>query len=631
MRQILFCFIAVFLLFSLTFSINILNLKYPLFVGGPGEEVINLFFVSPQFDLVLFYLFSSLMLLFPIVARSWAKAWKWAVVCYQPLLLALISFHFRMMAIGQALFWLSSFLCLLWVFFHSSPPASYRFEKKTSLANIFAYICMILIAIELLGLLHWVMLPFASLNEAGTIFKRMAMFETQLFYVPFVLTPIFALFALFAWVLIPIRSWSKHVKMLRIKIGKVEFDLKKSLVVDVNASSFTSLWKRRYVLLLVVVSIFLSFLFVVYAYFPILNGEKRFVGVDIKFYANSLDTIKGRGWTDVVHYAFFNRSDRPLSILIFYAFSIFSGLSSQVVVQFMPLALAPLTVLATYFFMREAGLSEGVCALGGFFVVFSFLMTVGIFSAFLSNWMALIVVLLFSGLFIKALRKHSWLLCFSSALTLASVLFLHVYTWSLMMLVLGCFSLGLFFGWLRRASGLSKLKLVLAVAISNLVVDFVRNLTLGLGSVAVETASVAQSGLSLGSIWHFWSVLGEVLQIRFSAFFTNPVTLFFAFVGMLALVIAYFEDFSLYLASWIAVSSVLLVFGDWVIQSRLLYNMPLHVLATLGVVFFGTWIRRIVNRRAGRILFVLFVFLVVLVNINYGLHSMITISKFDFS
>ena len=180
---------------------------------------------------------------------------------------------------------------------------------------------------------------------------------------------------------------------------------------------------------------------------------------------------------------------------------------------------------------------------------------------------------------------------------------------------------------LRFHSRMTKLKMVLAIAVSNFAVDFARNLAMGSGAVAVEAAYVAKSGLFFDSIWRFWPTLNQILQHYYVGLVINPLMLILVFFGVVAILInVHSSDFSLYLVCWIVALSVPMLFGDWVVQFRLFCIVPMHVLATLGIVLFDAWIQKGANGGLGKILRIVFVLLVVLASVNYALRSVITIS-----
>ena len=66
------------------------------------------------------------------------------------------------------------------------------------------------------------------------------------------------------------------------------------------------------------------------------------------------------------------------------------------------------------------------------------------------------------------------------------------------MLALGCLGLVLFLDYVKGSLSLRKLKFVLAIAGSNIILEFFRSFVLGLYGVAIRNAaSVARAGLSL--------------------------------------------------------------------------------------------------------------------------------------
>jgi len=80
-----------------------------------------------------------------------------------------------------------------------------------------------------------------------------------------------------------------------------------------------------------------------------LFGREQFIGVDTSHYDTFLEDMRSGDVLYALSYAFFNLSDRSLSVSILYCFSILFGLPSAVVAQFSPLVIGLLVVFATYF------------------------------------------------------------------------------------------------------------------------------------------------------------------------------------------------------------------------------------------------------------------------------------------
>ena len=577
LRQLFFLSAAIFLFFSFTFAVNAFSLKYHVFPEVFSYDIIHIVVFSPVVDSAVFYVSFVFVLLFPLLSRGWKESWKW----------------------------------------------------KTGVANILLYICMIFLLIEIFSLFFWLQFPFLGVNELGGFFQRMAVVELQFFYVPAFLVPFLVLFTLFAWLLIPFLLWLKNGKTLILRFAGKELDLKKALSVNLSFSGFKVLDRRPWSMLFLVVSLLLSVVYGFYAYHPVLFGREQFIGVDTSHYVAFLEDMRRGDVLYALSYAFFNLSDRSLSVSILYFFSILFGLPSTVVAQFSPLVIGPLVIFATYFFMRETGFSDSVCVISGFFSSFSLIMIMGVYAAFISNMMAWVAFLFFSGFLVKALRSKSWVFCFLAGCALASVLFMHVYTWSLMMFVLGCFGFMLFMRYVRGFSSLFRLKLVSAIVASNVITELIRDLVVGVKGSSVKTVvGVAQTGLSLVFIW---SIVNSLLQKYLCGFLMSPVMLFLMVIGVLTVVCdVWRKDFCLFIKCWVMAPSVFFIFGNSVVQNRVLYVLPFHILGALGIVVFDCWIRQRFKGVSGKIFAASIVIVFLLVNINYALRFMNTISQYYF-
>lgn len=629
LRQLFFLFTAIFLFFSLIFVVNALSLKFttpPDFSYKPLHIVI----FSPTVDLTLFYLSSTIILLFPLLVGEWIKSWKWAIASYLPLPLSLAGFFFQMMALGQFFLWLACIVCLFWIFIRLIPKSRNSFQSRTALANVLVYVCTFFLFIELLSFFFWLLYPFLNFISLESFLRRMAIVELEFFYLPTFSVPFFIFFNLFAWFLAPFRLWLKNARSFILRFAGKELDLKKTLSVDLNSSGFKILDRKPLSMLFLVLSLLLSVVYGFYAYRPLFYGREGFIGVDVRYYVDWLENMRDGDFLHGLSYAFFNLSDRPLSVSILYFFSVLFRLPSVVVAQFSPLVIGPLVVFATYFFMREAGFPDGTSVLVGFFSCFSFLMTIGVHAAFISNMMAWIALLFFSGFLIKTLRMKSWFFCLLASGALVSILFMHVYTWSVTMFALFCLGFVLLLRRFHDHSSVFNWKLISVIAASNAITEFIRQLVVSMKGFSAKTViGVAQTGLSLSFAV---LMLNSLLQTYFCSFLTNPFMLFLGAFGVLTVVGDFWQkDFCLFLKCWIMAPSIFFIFGDWVVQTRILYLMPFHILGALGVVFLDCWVRQHFKSVCGRIFAILLVLLLLLVNVNYGLRSMDIISTLDFS
>lgn len=498
--------------------------------------------------------------------------------------------------------------------------------RRSLLTTILVLICLVLVGIELLTILHWIYEPFCSnsSNIIRRILSQTADVQLRLFFAPAFSSPFLLMLLLYAWLLIPCFKFGLN----RIGIKKVRLAGKElSLRWNSNGNLSVGLGflnKRGWSALLLVLALLLSFVYVFYAYVPIFDGRVRRVGVDVNNYVPLLEDIQDSGLV----YAFSNSSGRTVSLLILYGFSFFTGLSPFTVVQFSALVLCPLMVLATHFFMQLAGFRKSISALASLFSAFSFLITVGVYSAYISNMMAWIEALIFSGLLIKSVSSRSKLYCFMAISTLMLVLFTHIWSWELLMMILACLII-LYVYKLISNPPVEQLRFVSAIVSSNVIAEIVRDQILLKGSVAISTAShIVESGFSLIYPLYFWYYLNATLMKGREGLFMNPISLFLAAVGTLSVLgDVWQKDFCLFMKCWIVVLSFVFPFAAPHIQVRLLYNMPFHVLATLGWVCSTFWVKKQFKGRLGGLLAALFGLLLILGNINYGFWSMNTISN----
>jgi hypothetical protein len=373
---------------------------------------------------------------------------------------------------------------------------------------------------------------------------------------------------------------------------------------------------RRYILILAI-SVALASSIALYPYMPGLNPSGRFVGVDTKTYVGWLTEMDkaGNPW-NVLSYSFSNFSERALSLFLMYLSWKAFGTSGRFV-QFLPVLLGTLLVLATFFFMRKAGLNPWTASLISLFSAFSLHVTVGMYGGFLSNWTGLVFFYLFLGFLFWSLRKRSWLLLAIAIPFQVCVLFAHVQTWWMTMGILAVFSLMSFLSWLQNRRNALHVVMIFAVLTVNVLVNFARNLTMSTSPTRSEVVLIAQQSLSLANLQAFWQNVGIVLNKEMGIPFLNPLLLFLAFLG--GLIVA-FDDrpLSRFLIASVLASAIPFVFGNTTVQTRILYNLPVHVFSFLGLVLVSKVLEDLLGNGKAKILSRLLLILVILANLNYA-------------
>lgn len=625
----LFLVASINIVFGLFIFINLLNIQYYSILNSLRGNTIHIVLVSQLFDRIIVFGLSSLTLLFSLLFRRLKQCFKWMIFICLLLILALAAYAIDIIFIGD----ISLVLIILTtsVFFIKSVHSFFILRIRTVIAKLAILVVSIFLVFESLSLMHWIIYPFIAPVSDENFLSLFVDIETQIFYVPAILSSFILVLVLFSWIIRPVRVLQKYVKKIRIKIGKRIIEFNEAFLSPLQVAHN----KRRAWLefLILFFSLSLSFFYALYPYLPSLNPTGKFVGVDIPWYVRWLSLMSEKNGLNAFSFAFSNMSDRPLSLFLMYNVWKISGESVWTIVQFLPLILGPLLVLSVYFFVLQSGESYFIPSFVALFTASSYPITVGMYAGFLSNWMCLIGVFLFSGLFLKSLQKSSWIWWLLTLLASLSLLFLHAYTWSVLMGVLVVYFLILLFRGILRKNWTSELKFVVVLIALNFLADLAKNYALGSLGLGREVASVASSPywLSLSFFSEFWLTVNVTFLHEMNGSFLNPIMLFLALIGAFSVILKD-RPFHRLLVSWLIASSFPFVFGSKFMQARLLYDLPIFVFAFLGFDFSLKFIsHKLDNSYEARILQLVFALFIILVFVNYGFRCMSVLPQFPFS
>lgn len=495
---------------------------------------------------------------------------------------------------------------------------------KRAAAHIALFFFLIIASIEFLSLFYWLLQPLGISSENLALTRSMAQLESQIFYAIAPLTPaLFTLF-MFCWIAKPFLKILK-VKTFQVRIGDKKFSLALPRPTPQQWSP-----KQRTATLILAFSMAAATLLTLYPYSPALNPDCHHVGVDIHYYAGDWlpNMANQTSILQTINYAFSRISDRPLGLLLMYAVYKTTGFSTWNVAMFLPAILAPLTVLATYYFSREARLNQAVTCLAAVFTIFSYHLTTGIFAGFLSNWMAIIGVYIFSGLLMHSVRLKSGLHGFLAASTMVLVLFTHAETWGMLMGVMAVFALLQLFSDIRakRAFPSWNMKLLTIILAVNASATVLRNYFLSFGGT-VEVLQVAQSGLSLQNIAAYWSTVTYTFNSYMFGTFLNLLIILLSLIGALAILTKSGETRE-YLISWLLASTIPFILGTIVIQARILYNLPISVFAAQGLYTILSLNSN--ETKKNKRFYALAITITILFNLNYALRILFALPSRQF-
>lgn len=504
----------------------------------------------------------------------------------------------------------------------ATPPTE---RLRSLVAQSLAGLLIALVVFEAISLAYWLLIPvFPSvlLENKNSVITAILNAETGLFYSSAFLAPVFVIVMLFSWVIWLLRLYPSY-RRLSFSVGLNKEKLHAKKLFPLSSSAFESIFKKpndskSYVLILIL-SIVVACSIAAYPYLPSLNQSGRIVGADSQAYVKWVIAMdKESSIMNAFSYAFFNMSSRSLSLDLMFLGWKFSGASIGQFMQFLPVLLASFLVLATFLFARMVGFNSWGASLISLFTAFSFHVTAGMFGGFFSNWVSLVFLYLSWGFLLWSTRKRSWRLLCLATLFQIGVLFAHLETWEMTIAIVTVFLVITFARSLsKRNNGFLEAKLVFAFLVTNALAYSARNFALGTSSTFAEVTQLSQGHLSWTYPWGL-GFLNTTLRLEFGVALMNPVLLFLACLGGVAVAL---DDrlVSRFLTACVATITIPFFLGDSIIQSRILYDLPVQVFSLLGLLFVLKLVERmLVGQVKPRGIRYLVVLLAILVNLNYA-------------
>ena len=150
----------------------------------------------------------------------------------------------------------------------------------------------------------------------------------------------------------------------------------------------------------------------------------------------------------------------------------------------------------------------------------------------------------------------------------------------------------------------------------NIVVDVAKSLFFG-GLAAAQDVSGGLSGGSFSQTLGFWTNITSALFVYFDGLLANAILLGFSLIAMLF--IGFHDKFERLLTSWVVIGSLLFPFFDGGGQARFIYDLPIPVLTSIGLLIV---IRPMWNKTLHTNLALL---LILLLSANYALRTAINL------
>jgi len=324
----------------------------------------------------------------------------------------------------------------------------------------------------------------------------------------------------------------------------------------------------------------LSVMLAIVPHLSVVNNNHQLVGSDTSHYVDWQSKLaQSRNVGDFVHKAFVGFGDRPIALILIFGLVKTLELDPSVVIDNLPIILGPALVLVVYFFTRELSSSDKISLLAALFTAVSFQTLVGAYAGYYANWIALIIGYLGFVYLFRFLKKEgkSNLILFSALMVL--LLFSHEYTWTVLTIVIGIFLIVMVgINHYKRRNAL----ILLLIILSTIIIDIAKTTLTGVSNGFGRDLSVAhrqQAGIS--QFANRWNNLKDTMQNYYGAQFSNVIILGLALYWVLRCNLR--ETPSILFMIFLSIGILPLLFGDWIIQSRVFYDIPFQIPAALGL------------------------------------------------
>ena len=365
------------------------------------------------------------------------------------------------------------------------------------------------------------------------------------------------------------------------KIRKFKRNLTSDLFVDTN--NIINKKPKSEILYLVPVML-LSVALVLIPHQQLVNKDNQQIGVDTKYYVRWISVLmESKNIQQFLQQAFVIQSggDRPISLLFLFLIIKITHLNLVNVIEYSPVILGPSLVLVVYLLTRELVSNKIISLLASFLTIVSFQILIGIYAGSYANWFAVVIGYLSIVFLFRFLKMSSKLNITAYSALLSILLFAHIYTWSILVIVIGAFLLvilGL------RYYPFQSILLLFVPLVATIVIDIVRvSITGSYSGILTDVDVAARLNIGPEQFALRWNNLTDAMHIYYGGLFGNFIILG---LGLYWVYRANLKDISsIFLIIFLSIGSLTLFFGDWELQNRVRYDIPFQIPAAVALFY----------------------------------------------
>jgi hypothetical protein len=497
----------------------------------------------------------------------------------------------------------------------------YKQQKKKNILNFNAkltlrYVSLAVIAMSAIGIVVPVsavfLTPDLDSSAGRTALSASSQASPQ--------ATLFLLLSSFSTVYIFLLVSSLGVKALfKVGLRRLKLDIKEDISPSLTEhddhyyeqNKLKTQTKIGFLLLAIVLSIVL----VLVPQHPLVNKDNQNIGVDTTYYVWWIGELsRSKNAFDLIYQSFVvqgQNGDRPLSLLfLFLLYQVAGNTNLSEVIEHFPLILGPGIVLALYFLTLELTRNAKIALIAAFFAAVYVHTLVGIYAGFYANWLGLIVGYISLAFLFRYLRTghRSDIVVFSTLLI--GVLFIHVYTWTVLAAVAGIFLLVMLLVgiWDKKKkkkrnkdynnnnisirssnsnnnpfTNRNRITWLLIAVLVSVGVDITKVLLTDSSGGLVQDVELAQTNLGIEQFNTRFDTLDFTMHRSLGGVFSNFIILILGLFWVLKSNIR--EPSTIFLMIFLSVGLIPLNIGSWILQVRVLYDIPFEIPAAIGLYY----------------------------------------------
>ena len=406
---------------------------------------------------------------------------------------------------------------------------------------------------------------------------------------------IFLIFSSFSPVFVFIILFALPIKWIMNFIAKL-FTLNKKNVLNYGFKNEQMKKSNKSLALGFILSF--SVLIVFLPHLPIVNEENKSISVDTGNYGYTIKTLTSNNTLyEVVLNSFIIpfgthpnavSGDRPFTFLFITMISKIIPIDLDALIDtIIPMILSPLLVISVYMVVREFTNNTKISLISAFLTTVSPQILVGVYAGFIANWLALIISFFSVYVIAKYTKVPQIRYLVILIVFLIMLRFTHLYTWIVMSPILFLF-VSILVVQNRNVVIRSK---ILKIAVFLVIFILPYFLGVSIDMLSSETNPINSSSnfqsflntLSLKNLTNSWENLTYSVNIQNGGFTANCILLILC-VGW----IFYFDKFSvlsLFMTVLLLLSILPIFLGNDVIQTRMIYNIPFQIPASVTLYY----------------------------------------------